>query len=57
MKHKLRNIIIMNMLLIPAITLSGNTIISVHAEEETNLSAENERNDCSIIGDGSNDTK
>ena len=55
MKHKLRNIIIMNMLMIPAITLSGNTIISVHAEEETNLSAENETDLQTLFNDAVED--
>ena len=55
MKHKLRNIIIMNMLMIPAITLSGNTIISVQAEEETNFSAENETDLQTLFNDAVED--
>ena len=45
----------MNMLMIPAITLSGNTIISVQAEEETNFSAENETDLQTLFNDAVED--
>ena len=49
MKNKLWKIMIVNSILISAITLSGKTTVSVHAEE-TDISAENRNHRYSLQG-------